>query len=40
MAKKLATSSMNDAVGLLVCMASYLGKMGTIKKVGSLMKKK
>jgi class 3 adenylate cyclase len=39
-ARKLATSSMNDAVSLLVCMASYLGKMETIKKVNSFMKKK
>jgi len=30
-ARKLATSSMRDAVSLLVCMASYLGKMETIK---------
>jgi hypothetical protein len=39
-AKKNATSSMNDAVNLLVCMASYLGKMETIKKINSLLKKK
>jgi hypothetical protein len=40
MAKKLATSSMNDAVGLLVCMASYLGKMETIKRTNNFLKKK
>jgi class 3 adenylate cyclase len=39
-AKKLATNSMNDAVNLLVCMASYLGKMETIKKINSFPKKK
>jgi class 3 adenylate cyclase len=39
-AKKLATNSMNDAVSLLVCMASYLGKIETIKKVNSFIKKK
>ena len=39
-ARKLATSSMHDAVNLLVCMASYLGKMETIKKINSPMKKK
>ena len=39
-ARKLATSSMRDAVNLLVCMASYWGKMETIKKINSSMKKK
>jgi hypothetical protein len=39
-AKKIATSSMNDAVSLLVCMASYLGKMETIKRTNSFLKKK
>jgi class 3 adenylate cyclase len=39
-ARKLATSSMRDAVNLLVCMASYWGKMETIKKVNSFIKKK
>jgi class 3 adenylate cyclase len=39
-ARKLATSSMRDAVSLLVCMASYLGKIETIKKINSIMKKK
>jgi len=38
-ARKLATTSMNDAVSLLVCMASYLGKIETMKKIGSFMKK-
>ena len=40
MARKLATSSMNDAVSLLVCMASYLGKIETMKKIDSFIKKK
>jgi class 3 adenylate cyclase len=39
-AKKNATSSMNDAVNLLVCMASYLGKIETMKKIDSFIKKK
>jgi class 3 adenylate cyclase len=39
-ARKLATSSMNDAVSLLVCMASYLGKMETIKRTNNFLKKK
>ena len=39
-AKKLANSSMNDAAGLLVCMASYWGKMETIKRTNSFLKKK
>jgi hypothetical protein len=39
-ARKLATSSMNDAVSLLVCMASYLGKIETIKRTNSFQKKK
>jgi class 3 adenylate cyclase len=39
-AKKLANSSMNDAAGLLVCMASYWGKMETIKRANSFLKKK
>ncbi len=38
--RKFATSSMNDAVSLLVCMASYLGKMETIKRTNSFLKKK
>jgi class 3 adenylate cyclase len=37
-ARKLATSSMRDAVNLLVCMTSYLGKIETMKKI-SFMKK-
>ncbi len=37
-ARKLATSSMRDAVSLLVCMASYLGKIETMKKI-SFMKR-
>jgi hypothetical protein len=39
-ARKLTTSSMNDAVSLFVCMAAYLGKMETIKRTNSLLKKK
>jgi class 3 adenylate cyclase len=39
-AKKIATSSMQDAVSLLVCMASYLGKIETIKRTNSFLKKK
>jgi class 3 adenylate cyclase len=37
-ARKLATSSMNDAVGLLFCMASYLGKIETMKKINFIKK--
>jgi class 3 adenylate cyclase len=40
MARKLATSSMNDAVSLLVCMTSYLGKMETIKRTNNFLQKK
>ena len=39
-AKKLATNSMNDAVSLLVCMTSYLGKMETIKRTNNFLQKK
>jgi hypothetical protein len=38
-ARKFATSSMRDAVDILVCMASYWGEMETIKKSNSFMKK-
>jgi len=39
-ARKFATNSMNDAVSLLVCMTSYLGKIETIKRSNSFLKKK